>query len=198
MRPSKEFIKKVQISNLSEVIARMREGDWFCAPGMDLYDWYYRIEQMPITNMNGERGYLVRRANMSSSRSFRRYYWFVEDPNGVEVFIGDGLKTFLERQIKMWIKQMNVGSMTAFSGKRFASFLNAIPREVLQEDDFGQRLIQTIYTEIDKRINRETDPAVKDKLDFCKGVSAMVVREKSKDINAKPSAIKVFTEIVKR
>ena len=202
MRPSREYIKKAKIANLSEAIESMRDGNWFYVYGMDNYDWYYRIEQMPITNMKGEKGYLVRRVNMTSARTtFRSYYWFLDDSDGEKILIGEDLKTFIEKQVKMWIKQLNVNKMTAFSGKRYASFLNAIPKEVLQEDGFSEKLIKIITQEVDKRKAKEQDELEKQKLELCKASSAIILHERakgqSKHVNGNSSAVKAFEDFSK-
>ena len=187
---------------MSEVIESMREENWFYMHGVDNYDWYYRIEQMPITNYKGEQGYLVRRVNMTSAKTqVCRYYWFVEDEKGAQILIGNNLKEFIEKQIKLWIKQLNLNTMTAFAGKRYASFLNAIPKDVLQDDNFSEKLVKIIDQEVAKRRAKEKDEQEKEKLELCRKASAIILRErekgKSKHVNGNSSATKAFKEFTK-
>lgn len=123
--------------NYEEAMEKIKEGKIFRDNN---FNFYYRLskatisttEPVPenilpldmlcVTSVTTKHTYLIR---------------IVKSENKSDVlYFDDKLEDLILRELHLWGKSMNTDKLTAFGGKRFKSYLNAIPHEILSRKNF--------------------------------------------------------------
>ncbi len=106
------------------------------------FNYYYRV--VPFTTNGSHLAPInlvcIERRYSNSINAPKRYYFYelVQNPDA-KIYSGDALKQKLVFDLGLWMKNIKPETKTAFSGKRFESFINAIPTEIVVDEDFCKR-----------------------------------------------------------
>ena len=81
-----------------------------------------------------------------------------------------GLEEYILLDLRDWAIELNPKTMTAFGGRRFKSYLNAIPSEVLSKEDFLKRAKNALSAGFRKRNDKvaEAESITKSAVDILK------------------------------
>ena len=136
-------------NNYDEVIAQIKNGDVF---RLDAMDWYYQV--IPHDGVLPNDIFYMRRTCITArSAKWRWFYKIEKDENGSQIYVGKALEDKICDELKLWARDMNPKTLCAFSGKRFVSYLNAIPSEIYQREGFAERMKKTFNSGLVKRMN---------------------------------------------
>lgn len=135
-------------NNFDEVIEHIKNGEVFRTDAMD---WYYRV--IPSEYDLPKDVFYMRRTCITSVTTKWRWFYKVErDGNGSKIYVGKDIEDKICDELKLWAREINPKTMCAFSGKRFVSYLNAIPPEIYAHEGFVDKMKKTFNNALIKRM----------------------------------------------
>lgn len=142
----------IKCSNFDELKEVLQNGECFRVSNMP---WYFRaIPFQAPSGVNVENvAYLRRVCTTSVTTKFTSFYHIEKsDDSSLKVYKGKELEDLICDELNKWIKNLNPKTLKAFSGKSFVSYLNAIPQELLINENFAKKVKKTITNGCVKRV----------------------------------------------
>lgn len=146
--------------NFKEAIEKIENGKMFRTNNLD---FYYRLskgrlsssEQMP------SQLYIMRTTCVTSvTTNFTKLVRIIKSENPSDkLYFGADLEKLILKELNLWSKTMNMEKLTGFGSKRFASYLNAIPFEILANKNFIKRAQKAIADGFKSRKLEDDDRA---------------------------------------
>ena len=125
----------IKCKNFDELQEALNNGCYFKLTPND--DFYYRA--VPYYK------YLPKNVVYLTS------FYKIEEDEKEKIYSGENLEKVILKNVEDWAREIKPNTMTAFHGKRFKSFINAIPNEFLCKDKFFEKMKASLIKGFKKR-----------------------------------------------
>lgn len=130
--------------NYEEAVKKIENGQIFRRDDLGLY---YQKSNAQVKNSvsmikNDDKSiFLLDLVCVTSVTTKHTYFICIEksDNKNDTFYFDTKLENLILRELNLWGKTMNTEKLTGFGGKRFRSYLNAIPHEILSRKNFLNR-----------------------------------------------------------
>lgn len=139
-------------NNLEVIRELFKSGETFRTANMDYY-----YQSVPFDSKRGipteDIACLRRICVTSPTTKTYRFYKPEKVEVGGEIFFGKSLENLVLKEMKLWIKNLNVKSMKAFSGRSLKSYIMGLPDEIVNSSDgFFSKLWKTVQAGFTERM----------------------------------------------
>ena len=137
----------IKCKNLDELQKAIISGGYFKRTPND--DFYYRA--VPCSQYLPDDVVLLERRCTTSKTTYCTFFYKIEKDEKEKIYSGKNLENVILKNVEDWAREIKPETMTAFHGKRFRSFINAIPEEFLCKDKFFDKLKSSLKKGFIKR-----------------------------------------------
>ena len=137
----------IKCKNFDELQEALNNGCYFKLTPND--DFYYRA--VPYSKYLPENVVLLERRCATSKTSYYTFFYKIEKDEKEKIYSGENLENVILKNVEDWAREIKPNTMTAFHGKRFKSFINAIPNEFLCKDKFFEKMKASLIKGFKKR-----------------------------------------------
>ncbi|MGN1200638.1 MAG: hypothetical protein ACI4R8_00030 [Candidatus Caccovivens sp.] len=142
------YLRTMNAYNYDELLQVISSGKWFKNGD---FDFYYRA--IPYSGELPENVVLLEMRCNTIKRVKHQWFYKISKSNYSQnlIYSGKNLESFMCERMKQWALNMNPKTLRAFAGRSFKSYLNAIPRDLLNEE-FVEKLNKSLEEGFVKRI----------------------------------------------
>lgn len=137
----------IKCGNVEELKKTLRKGSFFKRTETD--NFYYRA--VPCSQYLPDDVVLLERRCTTSKTTYCTFFYKIEKDEKEKIYSGKNLENVILKNVEDWAREIKFETMTAFHGKRFRSFINAIPEEFLCKDKFFDKLKSSLKKGFIKR-----------------------------------------------
>ena len=137
----------IKCGNVEELEKTLRKGRFFKRTETD--NFYYRA--VPCSQYLPNVVVLLERRCTTSKTTYCTFFYKIEKDEKEKIYAGKDLENVILKNVEDWAREIKPETMTAFHGKRFRSFINAIPEEFLCKDKFFDKLKSSLKKGFIKR-----------------------------------------------
>ena len=137
----------IKCKNLDELQKAIISGGYFKRTPND--DFYYRA--VPYSKYLPENVVLLERRCTTSKTTYCTFFYIFEKDEKEKIYSGESLENVILKNVEDWAKEIKPNTMTAFHGKRYKSFINAIPNEFLCKNKFFDKMKASLIKGFKKR-----------------------------------------------
>ena len=137
----------IKCGNVEELKKTLRKGRFFKRTETD--DFYYRA--VPCSQYLPDDVVLLERRCTTSKTTYCTFFYKIEKDEKEKIYSGESLENVILKNVEDWAKEINPNTMTAFHGKRYKSFINAIPNEFLCKNKFFDKMKASLIKGFKKR-----------------------------------------------
>lgn len=158
----------IRAHDYDKVVGKIKKGKIFRCGALNFYCKLSKYKP----NVVADGVFLLDMVCATSDTTRRTCFVRVEksDNENDAVFFGKALEEYILSDLRDWAIELNPKTMTAFGGRRFKSYLNAIPSEVLSKEDFLKRAKNALSAGFRKRDDKvaEAESITKSAVDILK------------------------------
>lgn len=168
------YISKLYYQSPEELEAILN-GDLFKTQD---FSWYCRSVEFDVRgdSLIPKNLVCIEKRCTTSVVTKRWEFCTLEQSSSAKVYHGEGLKKKIYSEISSWMKNINPKTRTAFSGKRFDSYIYALPREFLIDDAFCEKVGDLIRKGAIARIKTANFEEIKNIQAFKKHVDEVLAK----------------------
>ena len=137
----------IKCGNVEELKKTLRKGRFFKRTETD--DFYYRA--VPCSQYLPDDVVLLERRCTTSKTTYCTFFYKIEKDEKEKIYSGESLENVILKNVEDWAKEIKPNTMTAFHGKRYKSFINAIPNEFLCKNKFFDKMKASLIKGFKKR-----------------------------------------------
>ena len=160
---SERYVYPLECDNIDVLRNALEKGLWFRTKSIESEDWYqkityknsYKIEKQDFGFYYKSQDYSVYKGETkdpdvfcvlcvyvtSRTTRYTRFYRIgAHAKQVVHVYAGKELEDLILTDINNWAKQMTPDTMRAMSSKWFVPYIHALPKEILLQEGFVDRI----------------------------------------------------------
>lgn len=122
-------------------------------------DYYYRLTSQNRTRLEGDPKDIVVLERMYNGSvhapKCKWEYELVQDPNAT-IYFGETLKKRIFAHVKLWMKSIKPETGKAFRGRDFKSFIRALPKEFIADENFANTVLFVIRDTLVDRVKKSS------------------------------------------
>lgn len=124
--------------NYNEAVEKIKNFEKF---SVNNRNYYYQLSSASSSGTCPEDIFLLEMICKNSVNAKHTYFVQIKPSESKKdvFYFGANLENHILKMLNLWGGKMNAETLTAFGGRRFKSFLNAIPKEILLKDNFIKR-----------------------------------------------------------